>query len=1043
MSHCQQGASANILGIDIGSNSIGWALVNSAEKSKPDKITAVGVRIFQAGLDDLESDGKGKSRNTDRREARSRRRQYERRSRRMANLARALQRNQLLPEGDIDEPHERHLFLEKIDLEFGSPYELRVRALDKKLTPHELGRALYHLAHRRGFLSNRKSPIKKDKEERGMLAKIDGLEKEIKDTGARTLGEYFLRVGSKEIRIRSRHTSRKMYEDEFEFIWNKQAEFYPRLLTDTLKKKIQKIIFCQRPLKSVKRFIGDCELEKGRKRAPWGLLVSQRFRYLQKLNDLLIISNDNGHKRELSDEERQTLGDSLELKGDLTFGKMRKLLGLRGIKFNLELGEEKRIPGNRTAAKLVKIFGIDEWRDFGDERRDLIVHDLRSISNPETMKKRGMEVWGLDEEKADDLANIKLEEGYCSFSRQALENLLPLLENGTSLATAIKECYPEQSERKEALYDFLPMVESDDLPDLRNPIVERSLTELRKVVNAIIAEYGLPDKINVEFARELRQTAKQRGETSKRMSANRDSREKAAQEIIDETDIETPTRRDILKVQLAQECDWTCPYTGKKITIQSLLGDNPQFDIEHIIPFHRSLDDSYLNKTLCCAEENRKVKNNRTPYETYAGSDGWDDIIACVKKFKGSAGYAKLRRFRMKPDEVEEALADFTSRQLNDTRWASKWAKRYLGLLYGGTDSDGIDASGKRRVNAVTGQVTAFFRNEWGLNAVLGDGPGKSRDDHRHHAVDALVVALMTAAEVKKLNDAAGRAARAKKRKFEGVEPPWSGFAGEAVSLIRNIVPSHRLSKRVRGALHKETFYGRPRVDEKGKHYVHIRLPLESLSRKNVDDIVDPVIRETVKNKLDKIGGEPKTAFTDPKNHPCIHQPDGNKTTIHRVRIRQNLEPFHVGSGDARRYVKNDAIHHMVIYETAGKKEGTVKWDAEVVSLFEACQRKKAKQPIIQRNLSDGRKFIFSLARHEIIELDTLDGKSRAMYIVRTVPQSKQIFFVPINDAREKKKIKESKNVFSGLTALPESLRKRNCRKVVVTPLGEIRRAND
>jgi len=1038
MDHCRPKTSANILGIDIGPNSIGWALIECNKKLKPNKITAAGVRIFPAGLDDLERDGKGKSRNTQRREARSRRRQTERTARRMLNLARALQKNGLLPEGELNNSQQRHLFLENLDQELESPYKLRAKGLDQKLNPYEFGRSLYHLAQRRGFLTNRKTPIKDEKEEKGIKAEISGLSKEIADSNARTLGEYLASIASKDVRIRQRYTSRKMYETEFELLWTKQAEYYPQILTDTLKKDIHKIIFHQRPLKSVKKFIGGCELEKGRKRAPWGLLIAQRYRYLQRLNDLKILEGMNGTERELNDDERVILATELEHKKEVSFAAMRRLLKLKkGTKFNLELGGEKKIPGNKTTAKLIDIFGLDRWRGFGDHERNSIVEDLRSIRKEETLKKRWIKEWGLDDDKAQAFSKIRLEDGYCRFSRQALDRLVPLLENGFSLQTAIKECYPAFFERTEAKFDLLPIVRAEVLPDLRNPIVERALTELRRVVNAIIVRYGLPERINIEFARELRQSAKQREQTSKKMRANQRTRESAAKKIIEETEIPDPGRTDILKVQLAEECDWICPYTGSPITPQSLLGDHPQFDIEHIIPLNRSLDDSFMNKTLCWAIENRDVKRNRTPFETYYGTPQWDEIIARVKKFKGGTAYAKLRRFQMKPDEVDKSLADFTARQLNDTRWASKWAKKYLGLLYGGIDSDGIDVTGKRRVNTVTGQVTAFFRNEWGLNAVLGDGPGKSRDDHRHHAVDALIVALMTAANVKMLSDAAGRAMRTGRRKFEGVETPWGGFAGEAKSIIRNVTVSHRLSKRVRGALHKETFYGRPRKDEKGKDYVHLRVGLDEISEKNIANIIDPAVRQAVRTKLKEKGSSPKDVFKDVANHPCLKKPNGDGITIHRVRIRENLSPFMVGNGDGARYVKNDSIHHMEVFETTNKK-GEVKWGAEVVSMFDAYARKNADGPIINRDFGKKRKFLFSLAGHEIIELDDVDGK-RSLFVIRSIEKSNgKVRFVPINDARTLNDIGKA-----GFTALPEPLRKRNCRKVVVTPLGEIRRAND
>ncbi len=1027
------------LGLDIGPNSIGWALIGNDDRGKPKEIITAGTRVFEAGLDDLQQDGKGKSRNTNRREARSRRRLLERRTRRLTVLAKNLQKCGLLPEGNLADSIERHRLFNELDNKYDDPYTLRARALKEKLSFIELGRALYHLAQRRGFLSNRKS-VSDAEEEKGIKKKIGDLARTIEESGNTTLGEYFSKLDPHEERLRSRYTSRKMYLDEFEKIWEKQTEYYPDILTDEFKKKIHRIIFYQRPLKSQKGLIGECELEPGRIRAPWGLPQSQRFRYLQTINNLKVADDRKSVLREITDDEYYKIVSHLESEGDLTFAKARKILELkRTAKFNLELGGEKRLVGNRTAAKLSEIFGKDRWQKFDDSDKNAIVEDLRSIVKDETLKNRAMRVWKLSEEQAEKLSRVRLEDGYCNFSRQAIEKLTPLLENRIPLQTAIKEIYPEHFEREGEFHDLLPPFSDSGLASLRNPIVERSLTELRKVVNSIIREYGKPDIVRIELARDLKQPSKQREKATKKMRANEHARKRAAQKIMDEAKIENPSREDILKVILAEECNWTCPYTGKQISIGALLGDHPQFDIEHIIPFDRSLNNSFINKTLCDAEENRNVKRNRTPYEAYNSTSKWDDIIARVSGFNSDVKFAKLRLFKMTPEKVEEEFSKFTSRQLNDTRWASVLAKKYLGLLYGGINNDGIDAGGKRKIHAISGPGTAYLRDEWGLNAVLGDGPGKSRDDHRHHAVDAVVVALTTPGNVKLLSKSA-QSSNYGKRKFTDIPPPWENFLENVRSSISPIVTSHRLSRRVRGELHKESFYGRPRVDEKGKTYVAIRKPLEKMTKKEVENIIDPAIRNIVKEKMKSLKQEdPKKAFAESENHPVIKSSNGKSIPIHKARIRMNLsETFTAGSGHRARHVISDANHHMEIVEVRNPENGEIKWEGHVVSMFEAYQRHKNGEPIVKRNYGENENFLFSLAGGDIIELDNPEDNMRELYIIRTVPKSKQLYFVPVNDARKLSDIGKK-----GLTAPPDSLRIRKCQKMVITPLGEIRTANN
>jgi CRISPR-associated endonuclease Csn1 len=1028
-----------ILGIDLGSNSIGWALCDSVDR-RPVSLIKTGVRVFEAGLEEPDKGGKRKSRNVERREARLRRRQTDRRSRRLGNLARLLQRSKLLPPGNLDSPEERHQFFTAFDKTLPSPYQLRAIALAQKLSPYEIGRALYHLGQRRGFLSNRKAPAKKDEDKGVVKGKIEGLLKEIEDSGARTLGEYLCQLESQGERIRRRHTDRKkMYEVEFDLIWETQRTHHPDILTDELKKKVHHAIFRQRPLKSQKGLVGKCSLEKGRTRAPQALLCAQRFRYLQKVNDLRVIDKKTGEERGLTPEERTTLAEAFETEGDLSFKRICDLLNLKrkDFLFNLEEGGEKKIPGNRTAKALSDVFK-DRWAEFSDQTRDAIVEDMRSIVKDETQVKRGMKVWGLDEQAAEKFGHIELEEDYCNFSKKAIEKLLPFLIEGKPLAAAINEAYPGRRTEATAPLDFLPPVRSalgDPRKPIGNPIVERALTELRKIVNTVIRKYGKPDYVRIELARDIRRSAKERESAWKKMRTNEESRKKAEKKTR-MREISNPKPNDILKVLLAEECNWECPYTGRTICMRSLVGDNPQFDIEHIIPFHRSLDNSFFNKTLCYTEENRR-KHNRTPFEAYSGTDKWDDILERVRKFKGEAAREKFKRFTYTEDDLSKLLDSFSSQQLNDTRYAARLAKRYVGLLYGGLDDNGIDAERKLRVQATTGQVTAHVRNALGLNGILGDGPGKSRDDHRHHAVDAVAIALTEQSTIKRLSDAAKRSTG--RRLFERVEPPWETFLEDVRNETLGITVSHRVSKRVRGALHQETFYsalrkkdGKPRLDGK-KPYVHIRMPVEKLGEKDIENIVDDAVRKRVREKLKELGGAPKDAFKDESNHPFIQTKTGKKIPIHKVRVKQTLNTFPVGSGRHVRHVQSNRNHHMEIVEITN----TGKWEGHVVSMLEAYRRLSAGEPVVKRDHGPDKKFLFSLASGEIIKLHKEDG-THGLYVLGTVPQSKQVVFKPINDARIGKEIPKP-----GRTAYPETLRKWKCQKVVVTPLGEVRNAND
>ncbi len=1056
--------SSTILGLDIGSNSIGWILISKNPKSPA--ILDEGVRVFEAGVEGIIERGWDKSRGVQRREARLARRQLDRRARRRDKLYIVLAEAGLLPSlGEKEEQasaprtrrqarvarsRRRHQAIKELDLALTEkwrnrlsaegaspkevelvahrlPYLLRARGLYVKLEPFELGRALFHMGQKRGFLSTRKSLPRKDEDEGKIKKYISELGEKIVQTGCRTLGEYFARVDPYHERIRGRWTSRQMSEAEFQAVWNTQRRFQSGPLSAELEQRIKRVLFFQRPLKIRKEFIGKCEWEEGRRRAPWSLLISQRFRMVQQVNNMRKVNPDTGEIEPLSPEERLKLIESLELVESLTLTDAKKTIGLsRRWRFNFESGEETGVVGNKTAAKLSQIFGEQRWRDFSPQERDRIIDDIRSFEKEEPLARRAMRVWGLDQAAARRLAALKLEGGYAGLSRRAMEKLLPLMEGGLTYPEAAKQAYGGRP-IPEPVQLLPPVIEA--LPELRNPTVSRTLTELRKIINAVIRAYGKPDIVRVEMARDLRKSRLQRKQSWNRARANEKKRQEAAKKVTKETGDPRPNRRTIEKWLLADECRWCCPYTGRGINVGDLFGPNPHFDIEHIIPFSRCLDNSFLNKTLCHVEENRNVKANRSPWEAYGSNpQRWKEIVQRVKRFTGDAAKEKLRRFNLREVNID----DFASQQLNDTRYSTKLAVRYLGLLFG--------QEARGRVQATRGGMTAFLRNEWGLNSILNDGPGKSREDHRHHAVDALVVALTDRSMVKLLSESAVRAAREGRRLFAPLAPPWPGFWDDAKQAVEAIIVSHRVSRRVKGPLHQETIYSPPKMTDGGQIRHHERKPVNKLSPGQVENIVDPSIKRIVKQALG--GKPPKEAFADESDHPFLTARDGRRIPVHRVRIATGLSALTIGGQGRERHVVTDTNHHVEILEVADNR-GRLTWDGRLVSLFEAARRHKEGEPIIQKDHGPGRRFVFSLSLRESVIMKTDDGTEEC-FIVNGISQAKngriELEFRRHADARP---IAVLKKMGGRVRKTPKSLHKAEARKVVIDPRGRIRRAND
>jgi CRISPR-associated endonuclease Csn1 len=1068
--------SSFILGIDLGAASVGWALVRT-ESGSPAGIIRAGARVFEPAVDgDMEA-GREESKGKKRREARSQRRQTWRRARRARRIFQLLQRGGLLPPGEASSPEARQNLLTDLDktilasawfrrklaekpgkeneLEHVWPYLLRATALDEALEPYFLGRVLYHLAQRRGFKSNRKETGgTEEKEDEGKVKEgISKLRDAMTEAGARTLGEYFSTIRPSAERIRTRYTARSMYESEFDKIWNAQAGHHPAILTPQLRKEIRNAMFFQRKPWFPANLVGKCDLEREHNRAPAHLLISQRFRMLQTVNNLRL-SVPGEIERDLTGEEHSSLLSALETRGDLTFPEVRTSLGLKKAEFNLERGGEKRILGNRTAVKLAHVFG-GRWAGFSPEERDKAVHFVWSFEKPEKLAAAAAKKWTLDEKAAQELANLSLEQGYLSHSVKAMQKLLPLLEKGVPYGEARRRVYPERWDVAEPL-DLLPSVAESQklLGQIKNPAVIRALTELRKVVNAIIRRHGKPAEIRIELARDLRNTRKRRQAMADENRDNEKLRKEAAKKILDwDPSMQNPSRRDMQKVLLARECGWKCPYTGRPISMGALLGPEPQFDIEHIIPFAVSLDNSFANLTLCENEHNRNVKQKRTPFQAYSSDQAtYQEILERVKTFSGKYAHKKLRRFQMNDEGLTELTSDFSERQLNDTRYATRLAADYLGLLYGGRE----DTDKKLRVRTTVGRITGFLRWEWKLNSILNDGDSsgggeksKSRNDHRHHAVDAIVTALTGTGTVAALSRAAERAPIERRRLFGSLEGPWPNFSDSVREEIGSIVVSHRVTRRVRGPLHEETLYSRPFVAKddakrsgKPAQKHRIRKPLSLLSPKDVRNIVDPAVRALVETRLIELGGEePKTAFGNDSNLPFFATRDGRKVPIKRVRVEKAIPTMQFGQGRTIRYVKPESNHHVEILAEMDKSGKEIGWTAEVVSLAEATRRKREGLPIVRKDHGEGLEFKFSLAPGEVIEWNAKNG-NRDLVVVRGATQESRgglrIFFVGIADARIKKEMEKDY-----LREVPNTLWKRGARKVSVDPLGGLAESHE
>ena len=494
-----------------------------------------------------------------------------------------------------------------------------------------------------------------------------------------------------------------MFQEEFRAICKAQREH----ISEELEEELYDAIFFQRKLKSCKGLIGKCRIYPERSRCSFAREEAQLFRIYTTVNNLRI--EKNGVFRSLTEDERSKIIELLcsyspifNKNGKVALSKLQKTAGLaKGEKFNLGDGE-KEIYGNELNVILYRAFG-DKAETMEPSEREKFFNDLSSTERNDVLLKRLTGYWNLSQEKAEEISGIGLPDDYCAYSLKALQEMLVDLQSGVSLSDWLKNNNHTPVIYQE--FDKLPLFDECGI-ELRNPIVHRVLTELRRVVNGIVERYGKPDRIHVELARDLKATNKERELMTIRNRMREKEREKIVQRIAQEAGLEKVSRNDILKVMLADECDFTCPYSGKHFSMTELLHGG-LVHIEHIIPYSVSFDDSFANKTLCLGALNSQ-KNNRTPYEAFGDTQDYQEMLERVKHFKGDFAERKLELFKLKKVEPEE----FMERNLNDTRYASKLAMQYLAMLYGGV----VDKNGKRRIFAVAGGCTAIVRRAWGGN---------------------------------------------------------------------------------------------------------------------------------------------------------------------------------------------------------------------------------------------------------------------------------------------------------------------------------------
>lgn len=1001
--------------LDLGSTSLGWAMIRLNAENQPCAVIKAGVRIFSDGRNPKD----GSSLAVTRRDARSMRRHRDRLLKRKARMMRSLVEHNFFS----SEEAERKALLTL------NPYTLRAKGLDAALTPAEFGRALFHINQRRGFKSNRKTD-KKDSDSGALKTAISKLRETLKTENCRTVGEWLHKRDAAELTVRARYRQNKvikddgktridksydlyidraMISDEFDALWRKQAELNPVLFTEAARADLKDVLLHQRPLKPVKP--GRCTFMPDEERAPLALPSRQRFRMYQEVNNLRILRP--GLKEEaLTLKQRDDLINALEANSKRTFTQIKKMLGIGGaVQFNFEDPKRQELKGNVTSAILSRAehFGA-AWFTFDETKQDEIVLQLVGQENEAKLVRWLQEKTGIDEGRAETIANAGLPEGYGSLCAKALARILPELRrdvltydkavqaagfdhHSNMSAAATGEIlmalpYYGQPLQRHVGFGTNDPKDSDEkrYGKIANPTVHIGLNQIRLVVNALIKRYGHPSEVIVEVARELKQSKDQRDDESKRQADNQRRNLRLRADIAGTLGISPERVRtaDIQKMILWEElssniADRRCPYSGVQISATMLLSE--QVEIEHILPFSETLDDSLNNKTVALRQANR-VKGNRTPWDAFgtqptAGFD-YAGILARAEQMP------KAKRYRFGEDAMKQWLKDdagFLPRALNDTRHMSKVAREYMSLVC------------PQNTRVIPGRMTAMLRAKFGLNDVLGLNGEKNRNDHRHHAVDACVIAVTDQGLLQRFAQASASAREQQlNRLVENMPLPWDSYREHVQRAISNIWVSHKPDHSHEGAMHNDTAYG-----------------LLSGGRVSVHKTVDGQ-RQRIEDNLKVI------EFTNTK-----------AVARHGVLPNGEPRPYKGYKGDSNYCIE-------IVRNEKGK------WEGEVISTFEAYQlvREHGIARLRHSTLSaSGKPLVMRLMIDDSVRLE-IDGALLTMRVasVNTAGRLSLAAHQEANvDARNRDKDGDWRYTYkqSG------SLQTAKGRRVSISPAGEIR----
>lgn len=952
------------IGLDIGIASVGFAVLALDQDENPWGIIKAGSRVF----DVAENPKNGASLALPRREARSSRRRLRRHRHRLERIKALLVSSGIITENELNNLYNGEL---------ADIYTLRVCALDNPVTNLELARILLHLAQRRGFKSNRKAESS-DKKNGELLTAVNENKKRMAEKRYRTIGEMFLKdpAFAQYKRNKGGNYIATVHRDdiaaEARLILAKQAELGNSKISEAFVNKYMEILLSQRQYDEgpgegspyagdqILKMVGRCTFEPAEYRAAKACYSFEYFNLLQKVNHLRLLAD--GKTIALDELQRKKILNLAYNRADLKYSQIRKELGLGDqVMFNTVPGDDYLAVEKKTKFNFLPVYheirkALAHLESGGIEKFPVELLDnignVLSLFKGDEKRRQELQALNLKAEEIEALLPIKPAK-FCHLSLKTLRKINPFLEQGMIYNEACAAAGYEFRGHSNQVKSFLLPAHTEEMENITSPVVRRAIAQCIKVINAIIREQKKsPIYINIELAREMAKNFDERNQINKAYEENRASNERIMERLRTEFHRQNPTGMDLVKFKLWQEQDGISPYSRKALNINRLF-ETGYVDVDHIIPYSISFDDSFRNKVLVLSSENRD-KGNRLPLtylkEKY-GQESADEYRVWVQN--NVRDYRKRQKL-LKTEITDEDINRFKERSLQDTKTASRFMSNFIRdhLQFAPSDT-----GRKKRVTAVNGAITSYLRKRWGINKVRADGD-------KHHALDAIVIACATDKLIKDLssfssysetrysggykyfhseNDS-GLVNIATGEIVKRFPYPWLDFRKEVMarlsdnpaaalsklnldsyattdlSAIKPIFVSRMPRRKVTGAAHKETVRSARCVDA-GIVISKVDLTKLKLDPKTgeianyYNPESDMLLYEALKERLCKFGNNGKKAFAEPFYKPKADGTQGPLVKKVKVYDKSTLNVWVQGKTAV---ADNDSMVRVDVFKIAG-----------------------------------------------------------------------------------------------------------------------------